>query len=128
MEDVYKNDYQIFILTPLLQGHNSSMAGSIFPQAYYSFNICTLYDHKTNDYIRGELRITGIIHKIDEYRRNWLSHLQIMPQNRIPFKPDHKEGEQLEDRRRVGASSCNSGDVTDQRVQPLMCMMMMIIL
>ena len=41
----------------------------------------TLYDHKTNDYIRRELRITGILDKIDEYRRNWLSHLQRMPQN-----------------------------------------------
>jgi len=36
----------------------------------------TLYDHKTNDYIRRELRITGMLDKIDEYRRNWLSHLQ----------------------------------------------------
>jgi len=26
----------------------------------------TLYDHKTNDYIRRELRITGILDKIDE--------------------------------------------------------------
>ena len=41
----------------------------------------TLYDHKTNDYIHRELRITGILNKIDEYRRNWLSHLQRMPQN-----------------------------------------------
>jgi len=38
---------------------------------------------------------------------------------------DHKEGEQLEDRRSVGASSCNSGDGTDQSVQSLMFMMMM---
>ena len=30
----------------------------------------TLYGHKTNDYIRRELRITGILDKIDEYRRN----------------------------------------------------------
>ena len=45
----------------------------------------TLYDHKTNDYTRRELRITGIL-DIDEYRRNWLSHLQRMPQNRIPLK------------------------------------------
>ena len=35
----------------------------------------TLYDHKTNDYILRELQITGILDKIDEYRRNWLSHL-----------------------------------------------------
>jgi hypothetical protein len=32
----------------------------------------TLYNHKTNDYIRRELRVTGILDKIDEYRRNWL--------------------------------------------------------
>ena len=30
----------------------------------------TLYDHKTNDYIRRELRITGILDKLEEYRRN----------------------------------------------------------
>ena len=46
----------------------------------------TLYNHKTNDYIRRELRITGILEKIDEYRRNWLLHLQRMPQDRIPLK------------------------------------------
>ena len=46
----------------------------------------TIYDHKTNDYIRRELRITGTLDKIDEYRRDWLSHLQRMPQNRIPFE------------------------------------------
>jgi len=34
------------------------------------------------------------------------------------------EGEQLEDRRNVGESSCNSGDGTDQRVKSLMFMMM----
>ena len=46
----------------------------------------TLYDHKTNDYIRRELQITGILDKIDEYRQNWFQHLQRMPQNRIPLK------------------------------------------
>jgi hypothetical protein len=38
---------------------------------------------------------------------------------------DQKEGEQLEDRRNVGESSFNSGDGTDQRVQYLMFMMIM---
>jgi len=46
----------------------------------------TFYDHKPNDYICRELRITRILVKIDEYRRNWLLHLQRMPQNRIPLK------------------------------------------
>jgi len=41
---------------------------------------------------------------------------------------DHKEGEQLKDRRSVGASSCNSGDGTDQRVQSLMFMMMIMMM
>jgi len=49
----------------------------------------TLYDHKTNDYIRRELQITGILDNIDEYRRNWFQHLQRMPQNRIPLKSYH---------------------------------------
>jgi len=49
----------------------------------------TLYDHKTNDYIHRELRITGILDQLDEYRRNWFSHLQRMSQNRIPLKSYH---------------------------------------
>jgi hypothetical protein len=38
---------------------------------------------------------------------------------------DHKEEKQLEDQRKVGENSCNSGDGTDQRVQSLMFMVMM---
>ena len=39
----------------------------------------TLYDHKTNNAIRKELRITNILDKIDEYRKKWLVHIQRMP-------------------------------------------------
>ena len=46
----------------------------------------TLYDHKTNDYICCELRITGILDKIDECRRNWLSHLQKNSTKPNPFE------------------------------------------
>ena len=35
----------------------------------------TLYDHETNDYIRRELQITGILDKIDEYRGNYSSEI-----------------------------------------------------
>jgi hypothetical protein len=49
----------------------------------------TLYDHKTKDYISRELQTTGILDKIDEYRRNYLLHLQRTPQNRIHLKPYH---------------------------------------
>ena len=41
----------------------------------------TLYDHKTNDYIRRELQTKGILDKIDEYRQNWFQQLQRMPQD-----------------------------------------------
>ena len=46
----------------------------------------TLYDHKTNNSMRKELRITSILDKIDEYRKKWFLHIQRMPQNRIPLK------------------------------------------
>jgi hypothetical protein len=39
----------------------------------------TLYDHKTNDSVRRELQTECILDKVDEYRRNWLLHLQRMP-------------------------------------------------
>ena len=91
----------------------------------------TLYGHKTNDFVRRKPQTQCILDKTDEYRRNWLLHLQRMPLSRIPWKSYHyrpQEGEQLEDRRNVGESSCNSGDGTDQRVQSLMMMMMMMMM
>ena len=49
----------------------------------------TFHDHKTNDSVRRELQTECILDKIDEYRRNWLLHLQRMPLNRIPLKSYH---------------------------------------
>jgi hypothetical protein len=48
-----------------------------------------LYGHKTNDSIHCKLQTNNILDKIDEYRRNWLLHLQRIPQNRIPLKSFH---------------------------------------
>jgi hypothetical protein len=48
-----------------------------------------LYDYKTNDSIRRELQTDCILDKIDEYRRNWLLHMQRMPLNRIHLKSHH---------------------------------------
>ena len=50
------------------------------PLAGHTFN-----DHKTNYSIRRELQTECILDKIDEYRRDWLLHLQRMPHNRIPL-------------------------------------------
>jgi hypothetical protein len=49
----------------------------------------TVNDHKANDSIRRELQAECILDKIDEHRRNWLSHLQRMPQRRIHLKSYH---------------------------------------
>ena len=49
----------------------------------------TLHDHKTKESVRRELQTECILDKIDEYRRNWLLHLQRMPLNRIPLKAYH---------------------------------------
>jgi hypothetical protein len=49
----------------------------------------TINDHKSNDFIRRELQTECIRDKIDEYRRNWLLHLQRMPQHPIPLKSYH---------------------------------------
>jgi len=51
--------------------------------------ITLLIDHKTNDFIRRELKITGTLDKIDEYTLNLHLHLQRMPKNRIPLKSHH---------------------------------------
>jgi hypothetical protein len=80
-----------------------------------------------HDTIRRELQTDCILDKIDEYRRNWLLHLQRMPQNRIPIKSYHyspQEREQLGDRRNDGESNCNSGGGTGQMAQPWMFMML----
>jgi hypothetical protein len=65
----------------------------------------TCNDHKTNDSICHKLQTECILDKIDEYRRNWLLHLQRMPQNQTlenHITTVHKEREQLGDRRNVG--------------------------
>jgi len=49
----------------------------------------TIHDHKTKYFMCRELKITGILDKIDEYRQNWHLHLQRMPQNRISLKSYH---------------------------------------
>jgi hypothetical protein len=49
----------------------------------------TLHYHKTNDSVRRELQTECILDKVDEYRRNWLLHLQRMTLNRIHLKSYH---------------------------------------
>jgi hypothetical protein len=45
---------------------------------------CTWTDHKTNTQIAKELKITSIMDKLLEYKRNWMQHVHRMPRNRLP--------------------------------------------
>jgi len=91
-----------------------------------------LAGHKTNDYIRRELQTTGILDEINEYRPelafNTCKEFHKTESLCNHTSTDRKEGEQLEDLRSVGASSCNCGDGTDQRVQSFMFMVMMMMI
>jgi hypothetical protein len=44
----------------------------------------TWTDHKTNTEIAKELNITPVLDKIQDYKRNWIQHVNRMPRNRLP--------------------------------------------
>jgi len=44
----------------------------------------TWTDYKTNEQIVKELKITPILDKLLEYKRNWIQHINRMPLNRLP--------------------------------------------
>ena len=44
----------------------------------------TWTDHKTNRQIAKELKITPILDKLQEYKRNWIQRVNRMPRNRLP--------------------------------------------
>ena len=44
----------------------------------------TWTDHKTNTQIAKELKITSILDKLQEYKRNWIHHVNRMPRNTLP--------------------------------------------
>jgi hypothetical protein len=49
----------------------------------------TWTDHKTNTQIAKELKITPILDKLLEYKRNWIQHVNRMPRNRLPRVMKH---------------------------------------
>jgi hypothetical protein len=46
-------------------------------------------DYKTNTQIAKELKITQILDKLLEYKRNWIQHVNRMPRNRLPRLMKH---------------------------------------
>jgi len=49
----------------------------------------TCTDYKTNTQITRELKITPILDKVLEYKRNWIQHVNRMSQNRLPGVMKH---------------------------------------
>ena len=46
-------------------------------------------DYKTNTQITMELKVTLILDKLLEYKRNWIQHVNRMPRNRLPRVMKH---------------------------------------
>jgi hypothetical protein len=46
-------------------------------------------EYKTNTQIAKELKITPILDKLLEYKRNWVQHVNRMPRNRLPRVMKH---------------------------------------
>jgi hypothetical protein len=44
----------------------------------------TRTDYKTNTQIAKELKITPVLGKLLQYKRNWIQHVNRMPRNRLP--------------------------------------------
>ena len=49
----------------------------------------TWIDYKTNTQITKELKITAILDKSLEYKRNWIQNVNRMPRNRLPRVKKH---------------------------------------
>jgi hypothetical protein len=49
----------------------------------------TWTDYKTNTQIAKELRITIILDKLLEYKKNWIKHVNRMLRNRLPRVMKH---------------------------------------
>jgi len=49
----------------------------------------TWTDYKTNTQITKELKITQILDKLLEYKRNWIQHVNRIPRNRLSKVKKH---------------------------------------
>jgi hypothetical protein len=49
----------------------------------------TWTDYKINTQIAKELKITQVLDRLLEYKRNWIQRVNIMPRNRLPRVMKH---------------------------------------
>jgi hypothetical protein len=43
---------------------------------------CTWRDHKTNEEILNEIKVTSMLDKITSYKSDWIQHVNRMPRSR----------------------------------------------
>jgi hypothetical protein len=41
-------------------------------------------DHKTNEEMLNELKVTSVLDKITSYKSDWIHHINRMPRSRLP--------------------------------------------
>jgi hypothetical protein len=87
----------------------------------------TWTDHKTNTEIATELNTTPVLDKIQDYKRNWIKHVNQMPCKRLPRLV--KSTPQKEDHRRdFWMRETGMGQQVAQLLGCYMIMMMMMMI
>jgi len=89
-------------------------------------------DHKTNTQISKELKITPILDKLQEYKRNWIHHVNRMPCNRLPrvmkqYSPTGRRNHGRPLKKDLWMRATGMGQQVAQLHERLMMMMMMLI-
>jgi hypothetical protein len=70
------------VSSPIIRGYNR-----MYTTIGTYFSVWT--DYKTNAQTAKELKITPILDKLLEYKRNWIQHVNRMPRNRLPRVMKH---------------------------------------
>jgi len=89
-ETHHPNRYTLFLLCLISLLNDLYYSCSAIKQVMsQSMSQYTWTDYKTNTQITKELKITPILDKLLEYKRNWIQHLNRMPCNRLPRVMKH---------------------------------------
>jgi len=85
-------------------------------------------DYKTNAQIAKELKITPILDKLLEYKRNWIQHVNRMPRNRLPRVMKHYSPNGRRNHGRPLKRLLDTGQQVAQLHDRYMMMMMMMMI
>ena len=94
---------------------------------------CTWTDYKTNTQIAKELKITPVLDKLLEYRRNWIQHVNRMPRNRLlrvmkHYSPTGRRNHGIHLKKLLEKRETGTGQQVAQRHDRYLMMMMMMMM